>query len=673
MCGIAGILGADRAIGLPAAERLRAALRHRGRNDEGLASVAGPAEHPPALLIHTRLSIVDTSPAGHQPMCDAPRTPDERANHVVFNGEIYNFRELRAELQGLGFPSRTGSDTEILLHAYRAWGVRAVERFEGMFAFCLLDVKRGIAWLCRDRVGIKPLYLWAPPGRPLLFASEVRALLAAGPELVAPRLNHAAVESFLAQGAVIGEDAIVAGVRALGPGEALISDFSGRELKRTRFWSATFGRASGAERRAADGTTTPAGAEPPAPRLPPAERAVFVAELGAALRKSVRAELLADVPVGLFLSSGIDSTSLAVLAKEVTSQPLRTLAVGFDVAGFDETADAELTARELGSVHQRIEIAGADIRAAFDDVLAATDQPTVDGFNTYFISRAARSAGLTVALSGVGGDELFGGYRTFTDVPRALRLRRVASAMGGRALGRLSASLEGVAGVRAFASRGRGLRKLSRLLEQPPDLTASYLLRRELFTARERRALHALPDRVDAQTGLALADLRTLRAEGNDGDALDRISALEFTVYLRNMLLRDADVFSMVNGIEIRVPLLEHYVVELAASAPGSWRRPDPRPKPLLVDAVGPRLPARAWRAKKRGFTLPWAGWLRGPLRERAARAVHEGAWRDAGFDARSVQSSWAAFMAGDGRISPLEILGLLVLESYLRKNVLSA
>lgn len=649
MCGIGGLLGVDAARARAGADRMRVALRHRGPDDEGIVLVDGPVDAPPAVLVHTRLSIVDTSPLGHQPMAEVP-APGARANHVTFNGEIYNFRELRRELAALGFRTHTGTDTEVLLHAYRAWGTRAVERFEGMFAFCLLDVAGGVAWLCRDRIGIKPLYVHQSEGGPLLFASEVRAILAVGPELVAPRLNRAALEGFFAQGAVFGDDSIVAGVSLLGPGESLLVDFRGRIAERKRYWSAAFG-------------ASPA----------PAARSELVGELGSALRRTVRDQLLADVPVGLFLSSGVDSTSVAVLAREVSDAPLRTLAVGFDVPGFDETADAELTAREIGSVHRRIEISGADILTAFDAVLAATDQPTVDGFNTYCISRAAHESGLTVALSGVGGDELFGGYRTFSDVPRALRLRKAADVLGPERLARLSVSVDRLAGCHSFGLRARGLRKLSRLLEQPPDLAASYFLRRELFAAQERRALQAAPPDCDPQTGLGLDCLAGLRQGSGVEDPLDRIATLEFSMYLRHMLLRDADVFSMANRLELRVPLLEHTVVELAARAPGAWRKRDPRPKPLLLDAVGPRFPARAWRAKKRGFTLPWRSWLLGPLRERARTAILEGSWSDAGIDGRAARGIWEAFSSGDGRVNALEVLGMMVLEAYLRRHRLSA
>ncbi|HTQ03229.1 MAG TPA: hypothetical protein VMI54_05210, partial [Polyangiaceae bacterium] len=257
MCGIAGTLGIDPARARDAATRMRDALRHRGPDDEGVEEVRGPSGFAPAVLAHTRLSIVDLSPAGHQPKRDVPSDPRLSPNAVTFNGEIYNYRELWAELERAGWPCRSTSDTEVLLHAYRVWGERAVERFEGMFVFCLLDTSRGLAWFCRDRVGIKPLYLFRPATGGLLFASEVRALLAADPELVPRRLRPSATESFLAQGAVMSELAAVEGVELLAPGQSLLCDFDGKPLRSVRYWSIDFGGPDGEKTLPADGSTPP--------------------------------------------------------------------------------------------------------------------------------------------------------------------------------------------------------------------------------------------------------------------------------------------------------------------------------------------------------------------------------------------------------------------------------
>jgi asparagine synthase (glutamine-hydrolysing) len=672
MCGIAGTLGIHLDVARPAAERMRAALRHRGPDDQGLELVSGPDGTAPAVLAHTRLSIVDLSPAGHQPKRDEPADPKIRPNVVTYNGEIYNHRALRPELERGGWPCRSSSDTEVLLHGYRVWGVRAVERFEGMFVFCLLDTERGLAWFCRDRIGIKPVYLYRPERGGLLFASEVRALLAAGDALVPRRLHTPAVESFLAQGAVMSERSVVAGVTLLGPGESLLCDFEGRPVRRVRYWSVDFGGENGEKTQPADGSPAPLATNATLGHAA-SWRSELVAELGVALRSSLSKLLLADVPVGLFLSSGVDSTAVAAIASEVTAQPLRTIAVGFDVAAWDETEPAGLSAKDLGTEHERVELSGDGVLASFDDVLASVDQPTVDGFNTYHISLAARRAGLTVALSGLGGDEIFGGYQSFVDVPRALRLRTLTQALGSRPWGSVADLLTRVAGSPRVKTRGRALVKLGETLRRKADMVDLYLLRRELFTATERRALHGLPDDSDASAGLEHDDLDALRRLHAERETLDRVAALEFSSYMRHMLLRDADVFSMRHGLEIRVPLLEHYAVAEAARAQSRWRRPDPRPKPLLVDAAGTRLPARSWQAKKRGFTFPWRAWLRGPLRERAELGLETTTLDRAGLDAGAARQIWASFLKGDPRVSELEVIALLVLSDYVERHRLAA
>jgi asparagine synthase (glutamine-hydrolysing) len=649
---------------------MQSALRHRGPDDQGLEMVSGPPGSPPAVLVHVRLAIVDLTSDGHEPMSDHPPNAGDLANVITFNGEIYNYRELQSELARAGFPCRTRSDVEVVLHAYRAWGVQAVERLEGMFAFCLLDRARGLAWFCRDRVGIKPVYLYRPERGGLVFASEVRTLLAAGPELVTPRLNAAALESFLAQGAVMSENAILDGARLLLPGESLLCDFAGKPIRSVRYWTVDFGSPLGEDARPADGSSE---------RLSgthfgrSGSRSDVVSGLSAALRRSLGQLLLADVPVGLFLSAGVDSTAVAAVAAEVATQPLRTLAVGFDVEALDETEGAALTARELGTEHARIGLSGDSVLGSFDDVLAAVDQPTVDGFNTFFISRAAHQAGLTVALSGLGGDELFGGYATFRDVPRALQVRQAAEALGPSSRVLLSSAAGRAAALPILRSRGRALAKLGQALAGSNDLVSLYLLRRELFTPSRRRALHALPQDSDAECGLEREALEALRASHADRSPLDRIAALEFSTYMRHMLLRDADVFGMAHRLEIRVPLLEHYVVVQAARAASEWRRPDPRPKPLLIDAVGPRLPERVWKAKKRGFTFPWRAWLSGPMRGRVEEGLRSPGLREGGFDMAGVDAIRKGFLDGDRRVSELEVLGLLVLESYFRRHRLSA
>jgi len=640
MCGIAGILGVRREIAEPALAAMLAAIPHRGPDGHAMAFFSPAANGTsssgatPIGLAHARLAIIEPTPSGLQPMVD------ESGAIITFNGEIYNYRQLQRELEAAGRPCKTKTDTEVILKGYATKGIESAHGLRGMFAFALLDPKKRLAWLCRDRLGIKPLYVYYPKGGGLLFASEIRQLLAAGEELVPRRVSPAAIESFLAQGMVCGFDALIDGVTMLGPGESLVVDWEGRPQKQVKYWQLAFAEESSCTR----------------------ERAV--ADLTTTLREAVDCHMIADVPLGVFLSSGVDSNAVAAVASGVSRDPVHTIAIGFDQRRFDESAEAEESAHVLGTMHTTQSLHVGEMLGDIDRVFAAMDQPTVDGFNTYFVSRAARNAGLTVALSGVGGDELFGGYASFRDVPRARLLRKVTDRL------RMNRALA-LAG--RVASSRRGGVKLEELAHRPADLLALYMLRRELVLPAERRALMDLPHEADPSSGLEQSILRALR-DGMPSDPRNAISSFELRSYMRDMLLRDADVFSMANSLELRVPLLDHRLVEIACSLPGRWKRPDPRPKPLLIDAVGSRLPARVPHRKKRGFTFPWEAWIRGALKEKARASIHaEDVWKRLGVNPGAASKLWDRFGAQDPRCGAPQMLALWVMSDFAARHRLYA
>ncbi len=646
MCGIAGIIGVRRELAEPALARMRRAINHRGPDDRDTvfldrAGAGRPGSHPVGFA-HTRLAIIDTSPAGRQPM------RDESGSWITFNGEIYNYKEVGEELRAAGRPCHGKTDTEVILRGYAAWGPDSVRRLRGMFAWALADPAEGTVWLCRDRLGIKPLYVTRPSSGGLLFASEVRALLAAGPELVPPRVSAAAIESFLAQGMVCGHESVVEGIRALPEGSSLVVDWDGRERVQRRYWHLPFDRGPAVWMR----------------------RDEAVAKLAATIRGAVGCHLISDVPLGLFLSGGVDSGAVATVATEVRDHTaVQTLAMGLDEPAFDESADAAQVAASLRTEHRAVQLTGDEMLRDISEVFDAMDQPTVDGFNTYFVSRAARRAGLTVALSGLGGDELFGGYGTFRDVPRAMAMGRWAQQlMGGRSVepGRLDPR-----SIR-LPIGGRGGLKLAEMLTRTPSVESAYLLRRELFLSTERRALHALPAECNEESGLSESEMADLASLATKADLANTISALELSHYLRYMLLRDADVFSMAVGLEVRVPLLDHVFVETAVPLPGRWKRNDGRAKPLLLDAVGPRLPDWVGRQRKRGFTFPWRAWLTGPLRERAhAVLANRDVWRTVGLAEEKPEEMWFRFLQDDARVGASQIVALWVLAEYAQSHTL--
>jgi len=386
-----------------------------------------------------------------------------------------------------------------------------------------------------------------------------------------------------------------------------------------------------------------------------------VRKLADTLRQAVKLRLISDVPLGLFLSGGIDSSALATLATEVSDTPIQTVNIGFDQPQWDESEAALAIARHLGTEHHVLHLTGQDILEDLPQVLAAVDQPTVDGFNTFYVSRLARRAGLTVALSGLGGDEVFGGYASFQDVPRALRIQKLL---------RHLRTFTPPASLLLSKLSNRRYAKIAQMLRRDPTTVALYLLRRELFLPDERREFFPQPPNCDPASGMAYDVILDAAVNCSGLDRINQISYLEIATYMRNMLLRDSDVFGMVNGLEIRTPLLDHLVVEQVAPLPGFWKTPAPYAKPLLIDAVGPRFPHEVLTRPKRGFTFPWDAWLRGPLHQRAAQAVeNRELWRHLGLAPDAPARLWTRFIARDRRVAALQVVALMVFEDYAARH----
>jgi asparagine synthase (glutamine-hydrolysing) len=590
MCGIGGILGP--ADGLDGAALL-ASLFHRGPDAQADARPA-----PGVWLGATRLAINDLSPAGNQPMSTA-----DGALVVVHNGEIYNAPALRAELQSRGHAFRSHCDTEVLLHGYRQWGDDVVHHVEGMFAFALWDGPRRRALLARDPLGIKPLWL-ARRGPTLVFASEVRALIAAG--AAGRSLSLDAVGAFLATGSVAEPHAIVRGVESLPPGHLLVVE--GEAGSPRRYWSL------------------------PAPR-PDATVEEARREVRERLDQSVAGCLHADVPVGLLLSGGIDSAALGLLARG--RGRIETFHVRIGAGGAHRAQDV---ARALGTQHHEIEVGPDDAERAAAASLEAQDQPSVDGLNTFLVAGAIHRAGLKAAITGLGADELFLGY----DLHRAFLRARALK----RRLDRVATPLERVAAAAARLPWGSW--RVEKLWEVVAANGAgdTYAAARALFP---RATLWRLaPDAAPVAVG--------------DGDDPTR---LELSNYLLNTLLRDADVMSMAHGVELRVPMLDRGLVESVASLPPELKLERGEIKPLLVAAV-PELPPSVRRAKKEGFDLPFERWLAGPLRATVeATLLSPAELRRCGLDPQSVQSVWRRFLRRRDRPSAYRVWALHALVSW--------
>ncbi len=629
MCGIFGFVGSSQSAASIDVGAVLSSLRHRGPDDRGsfaeTFSIAGRPDQT-CILAQTRLSILDLSPAGHQPMC----TRDGRWR-LIFNGEIYNHREIRADLQKEGERFVGSSDTEVVLHALVRWGTQAVRRFTGMFALALWDRKDASLLLARDRLGEKPLY-FAPLGcaGAFAFASEVRTLLASGVvERVASRKG---LLSYLEAGSVAEPWTVIRNVWAFPPATAV--RFQSGVATSERFWDSPFHEES--SRTLKEGAPL----------------------VRARLEDAVRGQLVADVPVGLFLSAGMDSTAIAAMATMAQGGVVRSFTVSLDEGALDEGAVASRVAHQMGCEHHDVHVPVSEAVAQVPAAVAALDQPSIDGVNTYIVSKAVRDAGTVVALSGVGGDEIFAGYRTFRTVRHWGRLNGLVRAMGAGPFTRWAA--------RSNLPLSVPVRKALGLAGADRASGDFHRIFRTLFSSGQIQRLSdgALDGTPEGEPHPVWFD----SGNGHRDTAFGTVSAvsqMEIDGYLRNTLLRDSDAMSMAHGLEVRAPFLDHHLVAVAASVHGRDKIAGDRNKPLLAAAVS-ELPDFVTRRRKTGFGLPFDAWLRGPLCGWAAGSVEDGA---DGLSSAESRKIWKLFLQGSRTVSWSRAWALVVLASWLRRN----
>jgi asparagine synthase (glutamine-hydrolysing) len=575
VCGIAGIvsLSLREPVEEARVKRMRDILRHRGPDGEGLWADG------PVGLGHRRLAIVDVA-GGQQPMAN-----EDESVWITYNGEIYNHAALRPELQARGHRYRTRSDTETILHLYEEEGDRCVERLQGMFAFALWDRPRHRLLLARDRLGIKPLY-YAITDRELLFASEIKALLTAGG--IQPTFNEAILPEFIATRYVAGEDTFFKGIKALGPGRTL-SWSPDDGLAERRYWQLPSATNAGA------GTLR--------------ERAE---EVRTRLEEAVRSHLMSDVPLGLFLSGGIDSTGIATLMAPMLKEPIRTFAVGFQEPETSELAYARLAARTVGAEHHEVVVTPEDFLRELPRLIWHEDKPIPFSASVplYFVSRLARDH-VKVVLTGEGADELFLGYNWYRVTAWNQRLGRAYCALTPEALrrqvGRLITRLP--RGARRYAQRSflalpPGIRSLfHENFAVFPDALRGHLLRNPTLRDTDPYAKHLA------------------RYEESPGGVLGRMGRADIQTYLVELLMKQ-DRMSMAASVESRVPFLDHTLVEHVVSLPDRFKVRGWTTKAVLRKALESRVPREILHRTKMGFPVPLASWLRGPMRSAVEELV---------------------------------------------------
>ena len=589
MCGIAGLVAPGR---LHADERERVAtmrdvLRHRGPDDSGMFV----DEH--AALGHRRLSIVDLA-AGHQPLANEDATV-----WIVFNGEIYNHASIRAELESAGHTYHTRSDTETIVHAYEQWGDACVDRLRGMFAFAIWDAPRRRLLLARDRLGIKPLYWTLADGR-LLFGSEIKAILESG--LVQARANSAAIPELLGTRYLSGTETLFTGIHRLLPGHTLVYEDGAVAIR--QYWDVPVGR----------------GADDGAPE----SDAELVGRFRELLEESVRLRLMADVPLGMFLSGGLDSSAIAALMAKMIDRPLKTFSVAFKHRAFSELDYAREVATAIGAEQHEIVIDETDFFGALPRLIWHEDEPIAHPSSVplYFVSKLARDH-VTVVLTGEGSDELLAGYGKY---PRALVNWRAAAAYDAVPAPLRSWIADSIvprlpARVRRYARRS--------FLAMPRTPEAMFFDNFAAIGVGAQTRLLSAPFRALATPSGAYGPSRAyFDTPGGRSTMLDRLLYTDLKTYLVELLMKQ-DQMSMAASIESRVPFLDHHLVEFAAGLPTRMKLRGFHTKWILREAVKGVLPQSILARPKMGFPVPFALWMKGPWQQVA---------RDVLLDSRSVQ-----------------------------------
>lgn len=615
MCGIAGILNFSNNTRHSDAIRIMTdRIAHRGPDAEGIYTDQRIA------LGHRRLSIIDLQESANQPMWD------HTGRYVlIYNGEIYNYREIKSTLKD--YPFKTESDSEVILAAYATWGVHCLDKFNGMFAFAIWDTREEVLFMARDRVGKKPCYYYLAQDH-FVFGSEVRSMLASG--LVPRQLDTDHLSEYFLYQAPMNDHSMVRDIRQLRAGHyAIIKDGSMTEHS---YW----------------------GYDAVQPCNDDESKAKHkVRDL---LLDAVRLRMVSDVPVGAFLSGGIDSSLIVACMAEHSESPVNTFTISFDEKDYDESMYAQQIATHYKTNHHRILIRPEEFLFSVEDILASLDTPSGDGPNSYLVAKHTRAADIKVALSGLGGDELFAGYNKFMIYHRIMKYRRLLHIplSARRSLAKLISTL----GTDHTYSKMASLVSLKKW-----DLPSVYPLLRRAYSYDEIDKLLVKPNHVDS----VQQRLEVINSNVSWMGDFSKCTIGEMETYTRDVLLRDTDQMSMAHALEVRVPFFDYRLIEYMLSLPDHIKYPH-TPKQLLVEAMAPRLPKEVIQRKKMGFTLPIKHWLKNELASMAGDKIAYLADRKE-FNSDAVIHKWKDFKNGDERILWTRIWTLVVLSDWLQRN----
>lgn len=626
MCGIAGIVGYEinTASYRGAIKHMTDAIAHRGPDAEGIWN----DEH--CFLGHRRLSIIDLSDAGNQPFIS-----QDGRYILIYNGELYNYKELKLELQraqhGTGqlpYFFKTNTDTEVILAAYLRWGIECLQRFNGMFAFSIWDTQEQRLLVVRDRLGVKPLY-YHFKNKVLSFASEIRALMKSG--LTDKKMSAAALAEYLQYATVHAPNTILQDVFMLMPGTIL--EYKQGVITFSEYWNLNHHTKTKQDLSYEE----------------------TCKELNQLLTASVERRLVADVPFGAFLSGGIDSSAIVGLMSKVLPTKVQTFNVSFDEGEFSEAKYAKQIAEKFNTEHHEIKLTPVDFLKQLPEALAAMDHPGGDGPNSYIVSKATRQAGITMALSGLGGDELFAGYdifKRFHDLENKTWLNLIPGIgrnLGGKVLAANKKSVQGDKTAEILS------------LDHINGFHA-YPVNRKLFNKKDYSSL--LKEKFNDDDFIKNV---IRKSETDKQHKLSRVSLFEIQTYMQNVLLRDADQMSMAVALEVRVPFLDYKLVEFALSIKDEYKYPH-SPKKLLVDALGDLLPDNIVNRPKMGFVLPWKDWLKNDLRDFCEENIVQFSKRTV-VNREAVLLIWNRFLNNDPKITWSRVWHLVVLNNWINTH----
>ena len=629
MCGITGIVGhqINNSSYHSAIKKMNDAIAHRGPNSEGIWN----DEY--CFLGHRRLSIIDLSEAGNQPFLS-----QDGRYIMVYNGELYNYKDLKLELQRaehgskhLPYIFKTNTDTEVILASYLRWGIDCVKRFNGMFAFAIWDKQEQKLVIARDRMGIKPLY-YHFKNNVLLFGSEIRALIQSG--LIDKKINLKSVAEYIQYTTVHAPNTILQDVLILMPGHIL--ELQQGNLKIQQYWNIN-DFANPKNNKYKDELTYK-------------ETCTKVNEL---LTASVERRLVADVPFGAFLSGGIDSSAIVGLMSKVSSEKVQTFNISFDEGEFSEAKYAKQIATKFNTQHHEIKLTPNDFLKQLPEALAAIDHPSGDGPNSYIVSKATKNAGITMALSGLGGDELFAGYDIFKryyELEKKGWLNLIpGKGLLGKALAAKKKSVQGDKMAEILA------------LDTINGFNA-YPINRKLFNQKDYKGL--LKENYNADSFIKNV---IKKSETDKKHILSRVSLFEIQTYMQNILLRDADQMSMAVALEVRVPFLDYKLVEFTLSVKDEYKYPL-TPKKILVDALGDLLPDNIVNRPKMGFTLPWKEWLKNDLKDFCEENIVQFSKRSF-VNREAVLLIWNRFLKNDPKITWSRVWHLVILNNWINTH----